>query len=234
MASIKEEEVKLIGNLPSMASRKVEIALQLKGIKYEFLEEHDLKHNKSPELLKYNPVHKKVPVLIHSGRPIAESLVILEYIDETWTQEPALLPSDPYERASARFWSKFIDDKCYPAVRKYLTLGSETEVESARAEAQEGLQFLENELKGKKYFGGETIGMVDVVAVGVAFWQQTLEEIMQMEPANSCQDFPLLCAWADELLGCSVISDNLPSKDKFSSLIQSRLQFAAAASAASK
>ncbi|GAB2227839.1 hypothetical protein Droror1_Dr00009666 [Drosera rotundifolia] len=229
MASIKEE-VKLIGSLPSMACRKVEIALQLKGIKYEYLEEHDLYKNKSPELLKYNPVHKKVPVLIHNGKPIAESLVILEYIDETWTHDPLLLPSDPYERALARFWFKFIDDKCYPAVRKYLTL-RETEVESARAEAHEGLRFLENELKGKKYFGGETIGMVDIVAVGVAFWQQTLQEIMEKEQTKSSQDFPLLCAWADELLSCSVISDNLPSKDKFISVIQSRLEVAAAAAA---
>ncbi|GAB2227840.1 hypothetical protein Droror1_Dr00009667 [Drosera rotundifolia] len=226
MASTKEE-VKLIGFWSSPYSRKVEIALQLKGIKYQYLEERDLKNNKSPELLKYNPVHKKVPVLIHNGRPVVESLVILEYIDETWTQGPALLPKDPYERAMVRFWCKFIDDKCSPAVRKYLTLGPETDGENARAEAQECLKFLENELKGKKYFGGQTIGMVDIVAIGVAFWQRTLQEITEKELMNK-QDFPLLCAWADELLSCSAIGDNLPPKDKFISLIRSRREAATA------
>ncbi|KHN06984.1 Putative glutathione S-transferase [Glycine soja] len=49
-------------------------------------------------LLKYNPVYKKVPVFVHNEKPIAESLVIVEYIDETWKNNP-ILPSDPYQRA---------------------------------------------------------------------------------------------------------------------------------------
>lgn len=65
----EENKVTLHGFWASPYSKRVELALKVKGIPYEYVEE-DLK-NKSPLLLHYNPVHKKVPVLVHNGKPIA-------------------------------------------------------------------------------------------------------------------------------------------------------------------
>jgi len=101
-------EVKLLGVLGSPFVCRARIALKFKGIEYEFVEENLA--NKSEQLLKYNPVHKKVPVFVHNEKPIAESMIIVEYIDETWNNNP-ISPSDPHQKALARFWSKFIDDK---------------------------------------------------------------------------------------------------------------------------
>ncbi|KAL7586636.1 hypothetical protein Lser_V15G38729 [Lactuca serriola] len=157
------DEVKLYGVKESQFVCIVKIALNMKEIKYQIIEE-DLS-NKSPDLLKYNPVHKKVPVLLHNGNPIAESLVIVEYIDDVWKGAP-ILPQDFYERAVVRFWAKFVDDKCIPALR---VVGSNSD-EKVVAEACEQLQVLENELKlkGTKFFGGNNINLIDIAAVFIA------------------------------------------------------------------
>ena len=103
------DEVILLSVCVSACGLRVQIALAEKGIKYEYREE-DL-FNKSQLLLQMNPVHKKIPVLVHNGKPICESLIIVQYIDEVWKDRAPLLPSDPYQRAQARFWADFVDKK---------------------------------------------------------------------------------------------------------------------------
>ena len=106
------EEVKLLNTWVSMFGMRVIIALKEKGINFEYQEEEDLFSNKSPLLLQSNPIHKKVPVFFHHNKPICESLIILQYIDETWPHSGlCLLPHDPYHRALARFWADYIDKK---------------------------------------------------------------------------------------------------------------------------
>lgn len=103
------DEIMLLDFWPSMFGMKVRIALREKGLKYESREE-DL-FNKSSLLLEMNPIHKKIPVLIHNGKPICESQIIVQYIDDVWNHESPLLPFHPYDRAKARFWANYIDKK---------------------------------------------------------------------------------------------------------------------------
>ncbi|XP_061979990.1 uncharacterized protein LOC133700470 [Populus nigra] len=56
---------------------RVTIALAEKGVKYEYSEQ-DLR-NKTALLLQMNPVHSKIPVLVHNGKPVCESLIIVQY-----------------------------------------------------------------------------------------------------------------------------------------------------------
>ncbi|KAK7286850.1 hypothetical protein RJT34_22153 [Clitoria ternatea] len=210
-------EIKLFGVLGSPFVRRVQIALKLKGVEYTYVEE-DLK-NKSDLLLKYNPVHKKVPVLVHNGKPLAESLVILEYIDETWGNHP-LLPQQPYERALARFWSRFIDDKCLPAISKAAWNVEKEEREKGIEESSEAIQFLENELK-HKFFGGENIGFVDIVAGFLAFWLPVIEEASGFTLLSS-EKFPKLHKWSEEFINHPVVKENLPPRERLLGFFKAR------------
>ncbi|XWS50790.1 hypothetical protein CRYUN_Cryun12cG0118800 [Craigia yunnanensis] len=92
----------------------------------------------------------KVYVLVVNGKPIVESLIVLEYIEETWKDNP-LLPEDPYEKAMAQFWEKFANEKClFGAFDACRALGDEKE--KGIETAVEFFAFLEKQLKGKKIF----------------------------------------------------------------------------------
>ncbi|KAH9771153.1 glutathione transferase GST 23 [Citrus sinensis] len=192
------EEVKLLKTWSSPFGLRAFWILKLKGVQFDFIDE-DLS-NKSPLLLQSNPVYKKVPVLIHNGKPISESLVILEYVDETWKQNP-LLPEDPYERARARFWAKFGDDK------------QGKEQEEAIGLAIETLKFLEEELKGKRFFGGEKIGLPDLALGWLANLIGVFEEVIGVKLIEK-ERFPLLSAWMQEFAEAPVIKESWPPHEK--------------------
>ena len=108
---MEESSVILLDLWVSIYATRARIALAEKGIKYQAQEEDFVYKQKSSLLLEMNPLHKTVPVLIHNGKPICESLNIVEYIDEVWNHKPPLLPADPYQRSQARFWADYIDKK---------------------------------------------------------------------------------------------------------------------------
>ncbi|KAK8571749.1 hypothetical protein V6N13_047388 [Hibiscus sabdariffa] len=198
--------VKLLGVWVSPYNCRVICALKLKGIAYEYIEEDLL--NKSPLLLQYNPVHKKIPVLVHDGRPICESAVILRYVDETWPQNP-LSPTDPYERAVALFWIKFADDTTSSIAMIYLTTGEEQE--KAAKECLEMLETIEEHglIEGKKFFGGDEINMVDIAFCSVAHWLGVIEEVTGLKPFEP-HKLPKLKSWILNFKSVPVIKESLP------------------------
>jgi glutathione S-transferase len=66
-----------------------------------------------PEYAKLNP-NRVVPTLVHDGKVVIESTLIIEYLDEAFP-EPSLMPAAPYGRALARLWMKKIDDYLHAA-----------------------------------------------------------------------------------------------------------------------
>ncbi|KAK3188536.1 hypothetical protein Dsin_028097 [Dipteronia sinensis] len=170
-----EGKVVLLDLWASTFAMRVRIALAEKGIKYESKEENLF--NKSAFLLEMNPIHKKVPVLVHVGKPICESLVIVEYIDEVWHDRAPLPPSDPYQRSQARIF-KYLSQEdvlikgsklyhnIYGTGRRVRT-GKGEDKEIAKKELLEYLKTMEGKLGDKHFFGGDNIGFVDVALVPI-------------------------------------------------------------------
>nr|ABZ80407.1 tau glutathione S-transferase [Casuarina glauca] len=202
------DEVVLLDMWMSMFGMRVRLALIEKGIQYEYKEE-DLM-NKSELLLKMNPVYKKIPVFIHNGKPICESLIIVQYIDEVWGDRSPLLPSDPYERAQARFWADFIDKKFHEA-SKGLWFNKGEELEAAKKDFFEALKTLEGELDHKPYFGGENFGFVDLALITFYNWFYFYDTIGKFSIEVEC---PKIMQWGRRCLERESVAKTLPDTKK--------------------
>ncbi|KAL2331162.1 hypothetical protein Fmac_018743 [Flemingia macrophylla] len=202
------DEVILLDFWPSPFGMRVRIALTEKGIKYEYREE-DLR-NKSPTFLQMNPVHKKIPVLIHNDKPICESLIAVQYIDEIWNKKNPLLPSDPYQRSQARFWADYADKKIYDLGRKIWTSKGE-EREGAKKEFIEVLKLFEEQLGDKVYFGGDNLGFVDIALVPFSTWFKALEIFGTLNVESEC---PKIISWANRCVQKESVSKSLPDQNK--------------------
>ena len=100
--------LELYHSVNSVCAQKVRVVLAEKGLAYR---EHlmTLRGDQfSPEYMKLNPA-AVVPTLIHDGRPVIESSVILYYLDEAFPKPP-LMPADLHLRARVRQFNKLVDE----------------------------------------------------------------------------------------------------------------------------
>jgi len=67
-----------------------------------------------PEYLKLNP-KAVVPTLVHDGKVLRESTVIVEYLDDVFP-EPSLRPADLYDRSRMRLIMKAFDEDAHSAI----------------------------------------------------------------------------------------------------------------------
>ena len=108
----------ILHNAPqSTCSQRVRFVLNAKGLAFA---EHKLDlfsgDQLKPEYLKINP-NGVVPALIHRGRTVLDSAVIIEYLDEIRGDVSPFTPGDPVERARMRWMMRYIDEIPTPAVR---------------------------------------------------------------------------------------------------------------------
>ena len=145
--------MKLYNYFRSSASFRVRIALELKGLSYEHVPVHLVKgEHKQAGYLAVAP-EMLVPHLEVDGHNLAQSMAIIEYLDETHPQPP-LLPPDAVGRAQVRALAQSIACEIHPLnnlrVLKYLvkTLGVDEEAKNTwyRHWVRSGLEAFELQL----------------------------------------------------------------------------------------
>ena len=98
----------------SVCAAKVRFAMAEKGLEWDGVYIDILKGEQfTPEYLKLNP-KGVVPTLVHNDTVVPDSTVIIEYLDQL-APETSVHPTDPWERAQARYWTKAVDEDLHPA-----------------------------------------------------------------------------------------------------------------------
>src|ERR1700741_4633092 len=110
-------ELVLFNAPQSTCSQRVRFTLHAKGLPFE---ERKLDlfagDQLKPEYLAINP-NGVVPSLLHDGRSIIDSSVIMEYLEEVFPASESLVPDDPVERATMRALMRFINEVPAAATR---------------------------------------------------------------------------------------------------------------------
>ena len=160
---------------------RVRIALAEKGVEFETVE-IDLS-NRPAWLYEKNPTGR-VPVLEEDGRPLPESAVIMEFLDERYP-EPPLLPADPADRAQIRCLI-FRDDEFtgpYYAFRR----GEGVD------EFDKALRRFDAMLAEQPYLGGAEYSHADIAFIP---WVLRARDKFGVD----FEPYPALAAWVERLL----------------------------------
>lgn len=115
--------IQLYGFWRSNAAFRVRVALALKEMPFDEIDIDLLSgQHFDPRYAELNAEHV-VPTLVHEGERFAQSLAIIEYLDDI-QPAPRLLPEDPRERARARALAMIVTADVHPLtvprVRKHL------------------------------------------------------------------------------------------------------------------
>lgn len=177
-------------------SRRAWIALEEKKLPYERVV-HAYEACDAPDFP--HPFHV-TPVLEAEGRALFESLAIVEWIDETSSAEPRLVPEDRFLRARARAFAQACEMNFQRHFREVIwwlregrAASSLEEVRGSLAGIEEALPPLERELAGRDW-------LVGPFSIADVSWGPFLARSADIGLGPIFERHPAVAAWIERLL----------------------------------
>ena len=169
--------MKLYSYWRSSAAYRVRIALNFKGLDYQYSPVNLLKaEHRGADYLAVNPAGLVPTLELDDGRFLAQSTAIIQWLEAQYP-EPALLPSDNYDRARVLAMANTVACEIHPlnnmSVLNYLKaeLGTSDEqnVEWMYNWLERGFSTLETEIAAAPYCFGDSVTMADVLLVPMVY-----------------------------------------------------------------
>lgn len=200
----------------SSAAYRVRIALNLKGLAYRQVPVNLVRDGGEQHGTAYREINPQglVPALVHAGLVITQSLAICEYLEVRFPA-PALLPSDPGQRAGVRSMAQAVACDLHPLnnlrvqqfLRSRLGAGDDARLEWMLHWMNEGFAALERMLRGNPATGlcchGDEPGLADCCLIPQVYNADRFGCDMSGYPVISrivghCRTLPAFAAAAPE------------------------------------
>jgi len=192
----------------SIVPRRVRIAFREKGVAYEEVEV-DLQggaHHR-PEFRRLNPF-AQVPVLQDGDLVIAESVAILEYLEERFPT-PALFPTDPASRAVTRQFMLWAGDYIASAWEAWMAQwfkgvpADDPSVRHGRDLLGAHLDVLETRLRDREWLVGD-YSLADICYAPV------VTVLDRVRLGGLVNERPAVRGWVERLLARPAVRDTAP------------------------
>lgn len=156
---------------------KVLIALWEKGVPFDYL---SLEEPENGARLKQLWPIGKFPLLVHDGRAIPETSVIIDYLDQL-APNPPMLAGDPIEvRLMDRVFDNHVMNVMQIVVNEYIQRRDSLRTEDiAQAEARldQVYAWLDERLAGRRWAAGDVFGLADCAGAPALFYADWVRPI---------------------------------------------------------
>ena len=156
-----------------------------------------------PEFYDISPL-EKVPVLLVDDKPLFESMVICDYLDEITSG--SLYPENAFDKAQNRSWIEF-GNEILKTTFDFLHTDDPKKFNHLKETLIDRFEILEDEISEDEYFNGSDFAIIDAVYAPIFRYHQ---RIAQYKDYEIFEDAPNVKAWGERLLERPSVALSIP------------------------